>query len=252
MQDMSKDGLILAFDMDTEKCKICMLTKITKKPFQNVKRETKVLELIHYDLCDLHATLSLGNKKYFVTFIVDASRFYVIERNDSIEINSIIKSMDAIFNENRFSSVPKLSLRILNGTEDDGGSVVPEKVIEQGFRQKSGIDNFDTYAPVACISTLRRLIAMASIHNLIIHQIDVKIAFLNGELENEIYMNQPHGFIMPGNKNKVDLTKEFLSSRFFLKDMEEADVILVGKLSRYNSNPGKRTKSDVKVALTPA
>ncbi|GJU40382.1 zinc finger, CCHC-type containing protein [Tanacetum coccineum] len=75
MQDMSKDGLILAFDVDTEKCKTCMLTKITKKPFQNVKRKTKVLELIHSDLYDLHATPSLGNKKYFVTFIDDASRF---------------------------------------------------------------------------------------------------------------------------------------------------------------------------------
>ncbi|GJY43971.1 zinc finger, CCHC-type containing protein [Tanacetum coccineum] len=73
MQDMSKDGLIPAFDMDTEKCKTCMLNKITKKLFQNVKRKTKVLELIHSDLCDLHATPSLGNKKYFVTFIDDAS-----------------------------------------------------------------------------------------------------------------------------------------------------------------------------------
>ncbi|GJY13008.1 zinc finger, CCHC-type containing protein [Tanacetum coccineum] len=85
MQDMSKDGLILAFDMDTEKCKTCMLTKITKKPFQNIKRETKVLELIHSDLCDLHATPSLGNKKYFVTFIDDASRFcyvYLLHTKD--------------------------------------------------------------------------------------------------------------------------------------------------------------------------
>ncbi|GKC45659.1 zinc finger, CCHC-type containing protein, partial [Tanacetum coccineum] len=72
MQDMSKDGLIPALDMDTKKCQTCMLNKITKKPFQNVKRETKVLELIHNDLCDLHATPSLGNKKYFVTFIDDA------------------------------------------------------------------------------------------------------------------------------------------------------------------------------------
>ncbi|GKA69618.1 zinc finger, CCHC-type containing protein [Tanacetum coccineum] len=47
MQDMSKDGLIPSFYMDTEKCKTCMLNKITKKPFQNVKHETEVLELIH-------------------------------------------------------------------------------------------------------------------------------------------------------------------------------------------------------------
>nr|GEV19752.1 hypothetical protein [Tanacetum cinerariifolium] len=53
------------------------------------------------------------------------------------------------------------------------------------FKQNSGIDYFDTYAPVARISTIRLLIAMASIHNLIIHQMDVKKAFLNGKLKEE-------------------------------------------------------------------
>ncbi|GKE56471.1 hypothetical protein Tco_1495656, partial [Tanacetum coccineum] len=60
-----------------------------------------------------------------------AFRFYVIEPNDSVSINYIIESRDAIFNENRFSLVPKPSLRILNGTEDIGGSVVPEEVVQQ-------------------------------------------------------------------------------------------------------------------------
>ncbi|GJR90134.1 zinc finger, CCHC-type containing protein [Tanacetum coccineum] len=85
MQDMSKDGLISAFDMDTKKCKTCMMTKITKKPFQNVKRDNKVLELMHINLYDLHATPSLGNKKYFVTFIDDASRLcyvYLLHSKD--------------------------------------------------------------------------------------------------------------------------------------------------------------------------
>ncbi|GJU64560.1 zinc finger, CCHC-type containing protein [Tanacetum coccineum] len=57
-----------------------MMTKITKKPIQNVKHETEVLELIHSDLCDLHA-----NKKYFVTFIDDALRFcyvYLLHTKD--------------------------------------------------------------------------------------------------------------------------------------------------------------------------
>ncbi|GJU66055.1 zinc finger, CCHC-type containing protein [Tanacetum coccineum] len=110
MQDMSKDGLIPAFDMDTERCKTCMLTKITKKPFQNVKCETEVLELIHNDLCDLHATPSLGNKKYFVTFIDDASRY--------------AKHSNAI----RFSSVARPSQRsLVKGTKDSGCSVVPDE-----------------------------------------------------------------------------------------------------------------------------
>nr|GEV07533.1 zinc finger, CCHC-type [Tanacetum cinerariifolium] len=195
MQDMSKDGLILAIEIDTEKCKTYMLNKITKKPFQNVKRKTKVLEFIHRDLCDLHATPSLGNKKCFVTFIDDASRvpnkrnkitpyelwtkkkpklnylrvlgcraairlpdpklktlgergvecifvgyaehskafrFYVIEPNDSVAINSIIELRDAIFDEQRFSSVPKPSQRsLVKGTEDSGGSVVFKRVTNE-------------------------------------------------------------------------------------------------------------------------
>ncbi|GJZ37776.1 zinc finger, CCHC-type containing protein [Tanacetum coccineum] len=168
MEDMSKNGLILAFDMDIEKFKTCILNKITKKLFQNVKRETEVLELIHSYLCDLHATPSLGNKKYFMAYIDDASRavvrlpdpklktlgergiecifvgyaehskafrFYVIEPNDSVLINSIIESKDVIFDENRFSSVPRPSLRIPNGTEYIGGLVVPEEFTEEVVQQ---------------------------------------------------------------------------------------------------------------------
>ncbi|GJR82913.1 zinc finger, CCHC-type containing protein [Tanacetum coccineum] len=139
------------------------------------------------------------------------------------------------------------------------------RLVIQGFKQKSGIDYFDTYAPVARISTIRLRIAMASMHSLIIHQMDVKTTFLNGKLEEEVYMNQPLGFILPGNENKVcklvkslyelkqahkqwhqkfkevvlsngyllnqadkcGLTKEFLSSMFSMKDIGEADVILV-------------------------
>ena len=47
------------------------------------------------------------------------------------------------------------------------------------------------------------LIAIATLHNLDIHQMDVKIAFLNGELNEEIYMEQPEGFVIKGQKYKV-------------------------------------------------
>ena len=77
------------------------------------------------------------------------------------------------------------------------------RLIAKGFTQKEGIDYFDTYAPVARIASIRVLLALASIYKLVIHQMDVKTAFLNGELEEEVYMKQPEGFVIKGQENKV-------------------------------------------------
>ena len=65
------------------------------------------------------------------------------------------------------------------------------RLVVQGFRQKAGIDYFDTNALVARITTIRLWIALAAIHNLVIHQMDVKTTFLNGDLGEEVYMKQP-------------------------------------------------------------
>ncbi|GJQ90180.1 zinc finger, CCHC-type containing protein [Tanacetum coccineum] len=121
------------------------------------------------------------------------------------------------------------------------------RLVIQGFRQKEGIDYFDTYALVARITTNRLLLALVAIHNLVIHQMDVKTTFLNGDLDEEVYVKQPEGFVMPGNErkvcklvkslndqNQVDKTKKFWSSRFSMKDMGEPDVVLGIKIKREN------------------
>ena len=77
------------------------------------------------------------------------------------------------------------------------------RLVVKGFRQKEGLDYFDTYSPVTRITSIRLLIALAAVYDLQIHQIDVKTAFLNGELEEKIYMEQPKRFIVPGQENKV-------------------------------------------------
>ena len=66
-------------------------------------------------------------------------------------------------------------------------------LVAQDFWQKHGIDHYDTYAPVARTTTIRLLVALASIHNLVIHQMDIKTAFLYEELDEEVYMKQPEG-----------------------------------------------------------
>ncbi|KAL0381502.1 UNVERIFIED_CONTAM: Retrovirus-related Pol polyprotein from transposon TNT 1-94 [Sesamum angustifolium] len=77
------------------------------------------------------------------------------------------------------------------------------RLVVVGYTQKKGIDYFDTYSPVTKIATIRALIALSAINDLMIHQMDVKTAFLNGDLEEEIYMEQPEGFVVPGLESKV-------------------------------------------------
>ena len=60
----------------------------------------------------------------------------------------------------------------------------------KGFRQREGIDYFDTYALVARITSIRVLVALESIYKLVVHQMDAKITFLNGNLDEEVYMDQ--------------------------------------------------------------
>nr|KYP45257.1 Retrovirus-related Pol polyprotein from transposon TNT 1-94 [Cajanus cajan] len=60
------------------------------------------------------------------------------------------------------------------------------KLIVIGYIQVEGVDLFDTYSPISKVTTIRVLIALACVFNLEIHQMDVKIAFLNGNLEYEI------------------------------------------------------------------
>ncbi|KAL0321308.1 UNVERIFIED_CONTAM: Retrovirus-related Pol polyprotein from transposon TNT 1-94 [Sesamum radiatum] len=76
------------------------------------------------------------------------------------------------------------------------------RLVAKGFKQKEGLDFFDTYSPVTRITSIRVLIAIAALYDLEIHQMDVKTAFLNGELDEEIYMEQPEGFVVPGQERR--------------------------------------------------
>ncbi|GJU83039.1 zinc finger, CCHC-type containing protein [Tanacetum coccineum] len=112
-----------------------------------------------------------------------AFRFYVIEPNESVSINSINESRNAIFDESRFSSVLRPSFRIPNKTEDIGGLVVSEEVTEKVVQ----FDKSDKEV-IICL------------------YVDDMMIFGTDQVQ-------------------VDLTKELLSLKFFMKDMEEANII---------------------------
>ena len=77
------------------------------------------------------------------------------------------------------------------------------RLVAKGYDQKEEEDFFDTYSPVARLTTIRVLLLLAASHGLLVHQMDVKMAFLNGELNEEIYMQQPDGFVIDGQERKV-------------------------------------------------
>ncbi|PKI71448.1 hypothetical protein CRG98_008121 [Punica granatum] len=87
--------------------------------------------------------------------------------------------------------------------QNRGSPTFKARLVAKGFRQNKDLNYFDTYAPVARMTSIRVFMALASIHKLHVHQMDVKTAFLNGDLEEEVYMEQPEGFVLPGNEHKV-------------------------------------------------
>jgi hypothetical protein len=80
--------------------------------------------------------------------------------------------------------------------EGEKGEVVRNKLrlVAQGFSQKKGIDYKETFAPVARLEAIRILLAFSVAKGFKLHQMDVKSAFLNGVLEEEVYVRQPPGF----------------------------------------------------------
>nr|GEZ98111.1 retrovirus-related Pol polyprotein from transposon TNT 1-94 [Tanacetum cinerariifolium] len=82
---------------------------------------------------------------------------------------------------------------------DEYGDVLKNKarLVAKGYRQEEGTDFEESFAPVACIKAIHIFIANAANKNMTIYQMDVKTAFLNGELKEEVYVSQPEGFVDP-------------------------------------------------------
>ena len=86
------------------------------------------------------------------------------------------------------------------------------RLVAQGFSQRSGVDYDETFCPVVRFESLRTLIATAVQQGMLIHQMDVTSAFLNGRIEEEVYMKQPEGFINQKSPHLVCKLKHSLYS----------------------------------------
>lgn len=77
------------------------------------------------------------------------------------------------------------------------------RLVAKGYVQRHGIDYDEVFAQVARIETIRLIIALAASHAWEVHHLDVKTAFLHGELKEDVYVCQPEGFIVKGQEDKV-------------------------------------------------
>ncbi|GJV69391.1 zinc finger, CCHC-type containing protein [Tanacetum coccineum] len=195
MLEMSKDDLIPAIDETPKKCIACMAVVRLPDPKQKTLGE-KGIDCIF-----------VGYAKHSKAYSDDVPSEIPEPRKEVIddEIVSIMENNTWVLSDLPPGCKPlgykwifKRKMKV-DGTIDK----FKARLVIQGFRQKEGIDYFNTNEPVARITTIRLLLALAAIHNLVIHQMDVKTTFLNGDLDEEVYMKQPEGFVMPGNKHKV-------------------------------------------------
>src|SRR3954466_15232400 len=89
-------------------------------------------------------------------------------------------------------------------TDADGNvTVYKARLVAKGFRQVQGVDYDETSSPIAMFKYIRILLAIAAFHDYEIWQMDVKTAFLNGNIDEELYMMEPEGFVDPKDADKV-------------------------------------------------
>ena len=85
----------------------------------------------------------------------------------------------------------------------DGKDLHKARYVAKGFSQSYGIDYFETFAPTARMSSIRMVMQLAAEYDLILHQMDVKSAYLNAPIDCELYIEQPEGYRILGNKKLV-------------------------------------------------
>ncbi|XP_040370261.1 uncharacterized protein LOC112183342 isoform X2 [Rosa chinensis] len=139
--------------------------------------------------------------------------------NDDEWINAMHDELNQFARNDVWYLVPRLSEFNVIGTKwifrnksDEHGNVTRNKarLVAQGYKQVEGLDFDETFAPVARLESVRLLLAIACHLHFTLYQMDVKSAFLNGVLQEEVYVEQPQGFKDPSNPDHVYKLKRAL------------------------------------------
>jgi len=138
---------------------------------------------------------------------------------DECWVKAMDEELEQIEKNNTWELVPRPKDKNVIGTKwifknklNENGEVVRNKAIlgSKGYAQQEGIDFEETFSPVARLEAIRMFLALSSFQKFKVFQMDVKSAFLNGDLEEEVYIEQPDGFILGNDPNLVCRLKKAL------------------------------------------
>jgi hypothetical protein len=101
---------------------------------------------------------------------------------------------------------------VFRNTLNEDGKIMKNKarLVCKGYSKVEGIDFIETFAPIARREVIKMFLAFSCFKNFKVYQMDVKYAFLNGNLEEEVYIEQPKGFLLSENKDHVCKFKKSL------------------------------------------
>nr|GEY87535.1 retrovirus-related Pol polyprotein from transposon TNT 1-94 [Tanacetum cinerariifolium] len=259
INDLARKDLVrglprLKFEKD-HLCSACQLGKSkmnTHKPkAENTNLE--VLNTLHMILCGPMRVQTVNGKKYILVIVDDYSRFTWVKflRSKDETLDVVIKFITQIQAKRPGSPAQAVQALVtsagtpLSTTIDQDApcphispsssalqshSLRPGVVAELYFMEDhnvapvdnnpfGGIDFEESFAPVARIKAIRIFIAKAASKNMTVYQMDVKAAFLNGELKEEVYVSQPEGFVDPDHPTHVYRLKKAL---YWLKQAPRA------------------------------
>ncbi|GJT64585.1 retrovirus-related pol polyprotein from transposon TNT 1-94 [Tanacetum coccineum] len=230
LNQLAKDGLargIPKFKFKKDHlCSACALGKIKKSSHQPKVEDTnqEKLYLLHMDLCGPMHVESINGKKYILDKKPDLSFLHVFgslcyPTNDSEDLGKLNKKAN-IEPKNFKEAMPRSSWidamqeKIHESKSQDRriGRVLKNKarLVAQGFRQEGGIKFVESFAPFVRIEAICIFVANVAHRNMMIYQMNVKTAFLNGKLKEEVYVSQPEGFVDQDNPSHVYKLKKAL------------------------------------------
>jgi hypothetical protein len=171
------------------------------RTMENLLDDQPVLGLVPHDLeAQLHLACDDGEPRSFVEAERHAAwRAAMQSEMDAVEKNRTWELADLP----RGHSVITLKW-VFKLKRDAAGVIIKYKarLMARGFVQREDIDFDDTFAPVAQMESVRLLFTLAAHKGWRVHHMDVKSAFLNGDLKEEVYVHQPPGSVIPGKEGK--------------------------------------------------